>query len=79
MVLNNITNFVNKVFQPPEAKIITPLKNNQNYNPFGNHFLKAKDDNRDTYGRNKPVLGGFFAGYYNGKPNIVGTRLFVEV
>ena len=25
------------------------------------------------------VKGGYFAGYYNGKQNIVGRRLFVEV
>ena len=28
---------------------------------------------------NKPVKGGYFAGYYNGKQNIVGRRLFIEV
>ena len=31
------------------------------------------------YAQNKPVKGGYFAGYYNGKQNIVGRRLFVEV
>ena len=37
------------------------------------------DSKNDFYAKNKPVQGGYFAGYYNGKPNIVGTRLFVEV
>ena len=36
-------------------------------NPFAN------------YGQNKPVAGGYFAGYYNNQPNIVGRRLFIEV
>ena len=29
--------------------------------------------------QNRPVSGGYFAGYYNNKPNIVGQRLFLEV
>ena len=24
------------------------------------------------------IIGGYFAGYYNNQPNIVGRRLFVE-
>ena len=31
-----------------------------------------------TFAVNKPVKGGYFAGYYNGKQNIVGRRLFIE-
>ena len=33
----------------------------------------------ENYAKNTPVLGGYFAGYYNGKPNIVGRKLFIEV
>ena len=33
----------------------------------------------NTYGKNQPVRGGYFAGYVNGKQNIVGQRLFIEV
>ena len=44
-------------------------------NPFGNPFIKTYSG----YAQNKPVCGGYFAGYYNNKPNIVGQRLFVEV
>ncbi|OGI21994.1 MAG: hypothetical protein A2287_07945 [Candidatus Melainabacteria bacterium RIFOXYA12_FULL_32_12] len=80
MVLNNIASFVNRVFQPVQTKAITPVKTNQSYNPFtSSHFLKSDDQTQNTYGKNTPVHGGFFAGYYNGKPNIVGTRLFLEV
>ena len=32
-----------------------------------------------SYAKNTPVRGGYFAGYYNGKQNIVGQRLFLEV
>lgn len=79
MVLNNISSFVNKVFQPPATQTVAPVQGNQNYNPFASHFLSSQDNTKNTYGKNKPVFGGFFAGYYNGKPNIVGQRLFLEV
>ena len=42
---------------------------------IGNRFGK----NNPFYGKNRPVTGGYFAGYYNGKPNIVGAKLFIEV
>ena len=51
-------------------------------NPFAsnNPFVNSNHDNPfATYGQNRPVVGGYFAGYYNGKPNIVGRRLFIEV
>ena len=52
-------------------------------NPFamqaGNPFVNSYESNSNPfYGKNRPVPGGYFAGYYNGKPNIVGTRLFIE-
>jgi hypothetical protein len=54
-------------------------------NPFGsgsigNPFVSSQDRNPfATYGQNRPVAGGYFAGYYNNQPNIVGRRLFIEV
>ena len=53
-------------------------------NPFsqssGNPFVTAQNSNPfASYGQNKPVAGGYFAGYYNNQPNIVGRRLFIEV
>ena len=46
-------------------------------NPFENPFLSQQTMSRN-YAVNKPVKGGYFAGYYNGKPNIVGRKLFIE-
>lgn len=53
-------------------------------NPFsaemGNPFVSAQGRNPfEFYGQNRPVAGGYFAGYYNNQPNIVGRRLFIEV
>ncbi|MCD8377249.1 MAG: hypothetical protein LUB59_00510 [Candidatus Gastranaerophilales bacterium] len=48
-----------------------------NGNPFGNPFVNTRT--YSGYAQNRPVSGGYFAGYYNNKPNIVGQRLFVEV
>lgn len=50
-------------------------------NPFAsnNPFVHSNTENLfATYGQNKPVAGGYFAGYYNNQPNIVGRRLFIE-
>ena len=50
-------------------------------NPFAsnNPFVQSRHDNPfATYGQNRPVVGGYFAGYYNNQPNIVGRRLFIE-
>ena len=45
-------------------------------NPFVNYNSGYSASN---YAKNNPVRGGYFAGYYNGKQNIVGQRLFIEV
>ena len=50
-------------------------------NPFAsnNPFVNSNHENPfATYGQNRPVVGGYFAGYYNNQPNIVGRRLFIE-
>lgn len=49
-------------------------------NPFANPFVTPGGRTYSaSYAQNRPVSGGYFAGYYNNKPNIVGQRLFVEV
>ena len=50
-------------------------------NPFAsnNPFVHSQNESPfATYGQNRPVVGGYFAGYYNNQPNIVGRRLFIE-
>ena len=60
-------------------------KTSRSSNPFAsglssNPFVTSQNSNPfATYGQNKPVAGGYFAGYYNNQPNIVGRRLFIEV
>ena len=44
-----------------------------------NPFIGPGSDDKDSYGKNRPVPGGYFAGYYNGKPNIVGSKLFIVI
>ena len=61
---------------------ITKTRNSNNpfANSSGNPFVTAQNSNPfANYGQNKPVAGGYFAGYYNNQPNIVGRRLFIEV
>ncbi len=77
-MITKLVNFLGRSVQP---KSVAPLQQTKSAeNPFANPFLlSAETRNATVYGKNRPVQGGYFAGYYNGKPNIVGTRLFVEV
>lgn len=75
----NIVNFLSKAIANnsiPKSTAVTPVTNN----PFANPFVTTKTQANyySTYAKNNPVQGGYFAGYYNGKTNIVGRRLFVE-
>lgn len=47
-------------------------------NPFAGSVTSINSRNRySPYSKNEPVQGGYFAGYYNGKVNKVGERLWV--
>ena len=78
-MLTRLVNIVGSVIQPPRAQ---PVKKVVSNNPFANPFISNNNGTHSHpgfYGKNKPVMGGYFTGYYNGKPNIVGQRLFIEV
>lgn len=74
----NIVNLLSNALVPAATSTntaVTPVSGN----PFSNPFVSTSRENYyATYAKNKPVQGGYFAGYYNGKANIVGQRLFVE-
>jgi hypothetical protein len=75
----NIVNLLSKAFMPNPIKNTTAVSTVSN-NPFATSFTSLQSGaNRSSYAKNNPVSGGYFAGYYNGKTNIVGRRLFVEV
>jgi hypothetical protein len=77
-MVTNIVNFLSQAFtstnQISRNTSVTPVSNN----PFANPFVTSNSQDNSFYAKNKPVQGGYFAGYYNGKSNIVGQRLFVE-
>ena len=80
-----IVNFLTRVLtaQPSfQANEITRTNaRRSSSNPFAsnNPFVNTNSTNPfATYGQNRPVVGGYFAGYYNNQPNIVGRRLFIE-
>ncbi len=68
-----------------ELQAARPVERKISSNPFAgdfsNPFVSSASTNNPfrSYGQNRPVQGGYFAGYYNNKPNIVGQRLFIEV
>ena len=68
------SNYVSSV-KKTSAKSPNPFAANDSDNPF----MATSFGSSSSYGKNQPVAGGYFAGYYNGKPNIVGRRLFVEI
>lgn len=75
-MIGNLQNLISKVFYAPSTTAATPVTSSSD-NPFGNPFVT--NSTKNYYGKNNPVKGGYFVGYYNGKPNIVGKRLFLEV
>lgn len=82
--MSGLVNFLSNALMPQQqvgttAPVVTHTTNSGN--PFGNNPFVNYNGNRygQYYAQNKPVKGGYFAGYYNGKQNIVGRRLFVEV
>ena len=83
--MTEIVNFLTRVLtSSPAVQTSGIAKARTSSNPFapsgGNPFVTSQNSNPfATYGQNKPVPGGYFAGYYNNQPNIVGRRLFIEV
>ncbi len=82
-MLSNLVSLLTKTMTSTN-RIATVTKTQvQSNNPFkeenDNPFLSTSFGSGYNYGKNQPVAGGYFAGYYNGKPNIVGRRLFIEV
>lgn len=80
-----IVNFLSRVltstptFQAGEIRRTSAKQASSNPFASNNPFVHSNHDNPfATYGQNKPVAGGYFAGYYNNQPNIVGRRLFIE-
>lgn len=83
-MLNNLVSLISNSLTTTTSTQITPVKTKTGYNPFAatdnqNPFLGSSFTGSSSYGKNTPVSGGYFAGYYNGKPNIVGRKLFIEV
>lgn len=83
MANTDLISIFNKVLSPavvnpkqPQQQAVQTVETTNPFNP--NPFVSATID-MNNYAKNRPVQGGYFAGYYNGKPNIVGRRLFVEV
>ena len=77
-----IVNLLANAFQAPSVRTSSPIINQpSNNNPYSNNPFVNYNGSRynQFYAQNKPVKGGYFAGYYNGKQNIVGRKLFVEV
>ena len=80
-MINGLQNFLNNVLSTSATTAVTKTQTYSNpfANPFLSQNLEQMNKRNDSYGKNNPLPGGYFAGYYNNKPNIVGRKLFVEV
>lgn len=78
-MIANLVNMINTVFNTPQASPVKTLPKNVIENPFVSPFVGSSFQKNSFIGKNQPVKGGYFAGYYNGKKNIVGRRLFISV
>ena len=82
--MSEFVNLLSRVLVPTPTSHAGSIKRagaKTSSNPFAskNPFVQPMHENPFmTYGQNKPVIGGYFAGYYNNQPNIVGRRLFIE-
>ncbi len=75
----SLVSLLSQVFAPATTQTAVPVRSISS-NPYSNNpFVNYNGNNLNNYAKNNPVRGGYFAGYYNGKQNIVGQRLFVEV
>ena len=73
-----IASLLSQIFGPQSTQVTGPVKNSSN--PYSNNpFVNYNGNSLNNYAKNSPVRGGYFAGSYNGKQNIVGHRLFIEV
>ena len=73
-----IVNLLSNLFVPQTTQVVAPVRSSSN--PYVNNpFVNYNGNSLNSYAKNAPVRGGYFAGYYNGKQNIVGQRLFIEV
>ncbi|MBO5386118.1 hypothetical protein IKL64_00945 [bacterium] len=81
MATNLVSLLTNAFKASPRVNVTNPVVTQTSNNPYSNNPFVNYNGNRynQFYAQNKPVKGGYFAGYYNGKQNIVGRRLFVEV
>ncbi len=83
-MLSNLVSMITKSLSSTSSTPAVARTQVKSYNPFGNNenespFLTTTYGTGSGYGKNQPVSGGYFAGYYNGKPNIVGRKLFIEI
>ena len=83
--MSDFVNLLSKVLLPAPSYQVGETQRTSgrqsSSNPFAssNPFVHSNSSNPfANYGQNRPVAGGYFAGYYNNQPNIVGRRLFIE-
>ena len=78
-MITQIMNAMNTIFQAPQINTPAVQPKAVIENPFASPFILGGTKKRAFDYKNQPVPGGYFAGYYNNKQNIVGKKLFIAV
>ena len=68
-----LVNLLTRALMPSQSTVVAPVRTSTS-SPYDNNPFVTYNGNTisNTYGKNQPVRGGYFAGYVNGKQNIVG-------
>lgn len=77
--MSDLKSMISQIFYSPVSTVQpTSVNPFASTNPFAQPLMsESRNLNNSGYGKNNPVQGGYFAGYYNNKPNIVGQRLYI--
>lgn len=78
-MLAQIINSMNNILQIQQPAAVQPKTLTAVENPFASPFITVGFKQKMNIYKNQPVAGGYFAGYYNDKKNIVGKKLFIAV
>lgn len=82
-MFSNLVSLISKSLYQAPTQAVAPVQKNETTFTGGatrNIFLSGNSQASSyNYAKNKPLEGGYFAGYYNDKINIVGRKLFIEI
>ncbi len=81
-MFSNLVSLISKSLYQAPVQTVAQVQEKTNSFTGSSRNIFLNNGNTSTfysYAKNQPIEGGYFAGYYNNKPNIVGRKLFIEI